>query len=150
MEAGILSKIGFDFEVALANFINFLIIFLLFKIFLFKPIQTLIDKRRDEIQRGLQQADQAQVSLNLAKEESEQLIKEARQKANTILVEAKSHADEITTKSIDEGKNIVSQMKDRAEKDIAEEKSAMKAEVEKEMTNLVSSLAEKVVKSENK
>lgn len=149
MEAGILAKIGFDIEVALANFINFLIIFLLFKIFLFKPIQKIIDKRKEEINLSLQQASQAQVSLNSAKEESEQLIKEARQKANTILVEAKSHADEITSKSVDEAKNIVSQMRDRAEKDIAQEKTAMKEEVEKEMTHLVSSLAEKVVKSGN-
>jgi F-type H+-transporting ATPase subunit b len=149
MEAGILSKIGFDIEVALANFVNFLIIFLLFKIFLFKPIQKMIDKRREEINLGLQQANQAQISLDSAKEESEQLIKDARQKANTILIEAKSHADEIASKSVDEGKNIVAQMRERAEKDIAQEKTAMKEEVEKEMTHLVSSLAEKVVKSES-
>jgi len=148
MEAGILAKIGFDIEVALANFVNFLIIFLLFKIFLFKPIQKIIDKRKEEINLSLQQANQAQISLNSAKEESDQLIKEARQKANTILAEAKSHADEIASKSTEEGKNIVAQMKERAEKDIVQEKTAMKEEVEKEMTNLVSSLAEKVVKSE--
>lgn len=149
MEAGILSKIGFDIEVALANFVNFLIIFLLFKIFLFKPIQKIIDKRKEEINLSLQHASQAQISLNSAKEESDQLIQEARQKANTILSEAKNHADEIATKSMEEGKNIVAQMKERAEKDIAEEKTAMKEEVEKEMTHLVSSLAEKVVKSGN-
>lgn len=148
MEAGILAKIGFDIEVALANFINFLIIFLLFKIFLFKPIQKIIDKRKEEINLGLQQASQAQISLDSAKEESDQLIKEARQKANTILSEAKIHADEIALKSAEEGKNIVTQMKDRAEKDIAQEKTAMKEDVEKEMTHLVSALAEKVVKSE--
>lgn len=148
MEAGILAKIGFDIEVALANFINFLIIFLLFKIFLFKPIQKIIDKRKEEINLSLQQASQAQISLDSAKEESDQLIKEARQKANTILSEAKIHADEIALKSAEEGKNIVTQMKDRAEKDIAQEKTAMKEDVEKEMTHLVSALAEKVVKSE--
>lgn len=149
MEAGILSKIGFDFQVAIANFVNFLIIFLLFKIFLFKPIQKLIDKRKEEINLGLQQANQAQISLDSAKEESDQIIKDARSKANVILSEAKSHADEITSKSVDEGKNIVSQMKDRAEKDIAQEKQSMKEEVEKEMTQLVSSLAEKVVRTGN-
>lgn len=148
MEAGILAKIGFDIEVALANFINFLIIFLLFKIFLFKPIQKIIDKRKEEINLSLQQASQAQISLNSAKEESDLLIKEARQKANTILSEAKNHAEEIALKSSEEGKSIVAQMKERAEKDIAQEKTAMKEEVEKEMTHLVSSLAEKVVKSE--
>jgi F-type H+-transporting ATPase subunit b len=150
MEAGILSKIGFDLEVALANFVNFLIIFLLFKIFLFKPIQKIIDARREEIKLGLSQASQAQVSLNLAEEESEKLIKEARSKANNILLEARSHADEIAEKSILEGKDIASKLRDRAEQDIVQEKQLMRQEVEKEMTRLVTSLTEKVVRTESK
>lgn len=150
MEAGILTKIGFDLEVALANFVNFLIIFLLFKIFLFKPIQNLIDKRREEIKNGLAQASQAQISLNLAEEESERLIKEARMKANSILSEAKSHADDISEKAILEGKANALKIKERAEHDIAQEKDKMRQDVEKEMTNLVSSLTEKVVRGESK
>lgn len=150
MDAGILTKIGFDLEVALANFVNFLIIFLLFKIFLFKPIQNLIDKRRDEIKNGLEKANQAEISLTSAKEESESVIKEARLKANNILVDAQNHANEINAKSVLEGKNTVSQMKERAEKDILEEKEFMRQGVEKEMTHLVSSLAEKVVRTESK
>ncbi|MFA7193899.1 MAG: F0F1 ATP synthase subunit B [Candidatus Paceibacterota bacterium] len=150
MEAGILTKIGFDLEVALANFVNFLIIFLLFKIFLFKPIQNLIDKRREEIKNGLAQASQAQISLNLAEEESEKLIKEARLKANSILSEAKSHADDISEKAILEGRANALKIKERAEHDIAQEKDKMRQDVEKEMTSLVSSLTEKVVRGESK
>jgi F-type H+-transporting ATPase subunit b len=150
MDAGILTKIGFDLEVALANFVNFLIIFLLFKIFLFKPIQDLIDKRKAEIKSGLEKANQAEISLTSAKEETENLIKEARLKANNILVEAQNHANEINEKAVSEGKSTVSQMKERAEKDILEEKEFMRQGVEKEMTHLVSSLAEKVVRVESK
>lgn len=150
MESGILTKIGFDLEVALANFVNFLIIFLLFKIFLFKPIQNLIDKRREEIKNGLAQASQAQISLSLAEEESENLIKEARIKANSILSEAKSHADDISEKAILEGKANALKIKERAEHDIAQEKNKMLQDVEKEMTNLVASLTEKVVRGESK
>lgn len=150
MEAGILTKIGFDLEVALANFVNFLIIFLLFKIFLFKPIQNLIDKRREEIKNGLAQASQAQISLNIAEEESEKLIKEARIKANSILSEAKSHADDISEKAILEGRANALKIKERAEHDIAQEKDKMRQDVEKEMTSLVSSLTEKVVRGESK
>jgi F-type H+-transporting ATPase subunit b len=150
MDAGILSKIGFDLEVALANFVNFLIIFLLFKIFLFKPIQDLIEKRQSEINSGLEKANLAEVSLLNAKEESDNLIKEARTKANVILSEAKSHADEVILKSSEEAKNLVSDMKNKAKQDIEEEKKSMHQEVEKEMTSLVSSLAEKVVRGESK
>lgn len=149
MDTGILTKIGFDLEVALANFVNFLIIFLLFKIFLFKPIQNLIDTRRDEINKGLAHAAEAQIALNLAEEESEKLIKEARTKANTILVDARTHADEITEKSITEGKQTAAKIKERAEQDVVLERETMRQEVEKEMTKLVSSLAEKVVRTES-
>lgn len=150
MDAGILSKIGFDLEVALANFVNFLIIFVLFKAFLFKPIQEIISERREKIQHGLAQAAQAEASLESAHEESEKVLKEARQKANTILAEARSHADEIAEKSAAEGKSTVSAMKERAELEIAQEKELMQQEVEKDMTHLVASLAEKVVQEKTR
>lgn len=150
MDTGILTKIGFDLEVALANFVNFLIIFLLFKIFLFKPIQNLIDTRRDEINKGLAHASEAQIALKLAEEESENLIKDARAKANNILVEARNRADEITEQSIADGKDEASKIKARAEQDVVLERDTMRQEVEKEMTKLVSSLAEKVVRTESK
>lgn len=150
MDAGILGKIGFDLEVALANFVNFLIIFLLFKIFLFKPIQNIIDKRREEINSGLEQASLAQVSLKSAEQESERLIKDAREKANNILLEAKVHADEISDKAILESRNNASKIIERAEQEILQQKEKMRQEVEKEMTHLVSSLTEKVVRGESK
>lgn len=146
MDSGILAKIGFDLEVALANFINFLIIFLLFKIFLFKPIQNIIDKRREEINSGIENASKAQISLQNAQEESEKIIKEARREANDILISAKNHADEITQKAISDSKIVSEKMIKRSEEEIEQSKQKMKQDVEKEMTHLVSTLAEKVVR----
>lgn len=150
MDAGILGKIGFDLEVALANFINFLIIFLLFKIFLFKPIQNIIDRRREEINSGIEKASKAEISLQNAEIESDKILKEARDKANNILMEAKNHADEISEKIILESRQNAEKIISRAEIEISQEKEKMKQDVESEMQHLVSSLTKKVLKEQIK
>jgi F0F1-type ATP synthase membrane subunit b/b' len=43
---GILGKIGFDWQVALANLVNFLIIFWILKKFAFKPVREILQKDR--------------------------------------------------------------------------------------------------------
>jgi F0F1-type ATP synthase membrane subunit b/b' len=55
----ILGKIGFDWQVALANLVNFLIIVFLLKKFAFKPIAKIIQDRQNKINEGLENAKKA-------------------------------------------------------------------------------------------
>ena len=50
----ILGKIGFDWQVALASLVNFLIILFVLKKFAFKPIKKLIQERQNKINEGIE------------------------------------------------------------------------------------------------
>ncbi|MBP6925575.1 MAG: ATP synthase F0 subunit B, partial [Candidatus Pacebacteria bacterium] len=89
----ILGKIGFDWQVAFANLVNFLIIFFILKHLAFKPLQKVIEKRRAEIQTGLDNAERAKTSLLNAEQEKEVIVMAARQEANDIIATAKTQAD---------------------------------------------------------
>ena len=73
----ILGKIGFDWQVALANLINFFIVFLLLKKFFFKKIKETIRERRNKIEKGLEDAEKAAESLKSAEIEKDSIVKEA-------------------------------------------------------------------------
>jgi F-type H+-transporting ATPase subunit b len=96
---GILGKIGFDWQVALANFVNFLLIFWILKKFAWKPIRTILERRQAVIKEGVENAKRAETELGVSKRKSEKIISEARAEANTIIVDARAQGSEILEES---------------------------------------------------
>ena len=55
----VLNNLGFNWHVALANFVNFLIILYILNVFIFKKIRKQISHRDGIIKQGLTDAEQA-------------------------------------------------------------------------------------------
>ncbi len=91
----ILSSVGFNWHVALANFVNFLIILFLLNVFFFKKLGKTINTRKQVIERGLNQARDAEKSLASAEEEGRQIVQSAKKERETILTEGHALAQEI-------------------------------------------------------
>jgi F-type H+-transporting ATPase subunit b len=142
----ILEKVGFDWQVALANFINFLIIFFVLKKFAFKPILKMIDERKEKIKTGLEDAEKAKTDLLMAEEIGKKEVSKAKIEANSIVGEAEKKATSIIKKSEEEALIVKSSITKEAEKDIEKKKESLKKELEKENANLIISSVEKLLK----
>jgi F0F1-type ATP synthase membrane subunit b/b' len=103
----ILSSVGFNWHVALANFFNFLIILFLLHTFFFKKLATAIRERGEIIERGLQNAS-----------EGEKLLAKAEEEKATILSEAKKEGHGILEKAKQDGEHIVLGLRENAQKEI--------------------------------
>ncbi len=90
----ILGSVGFNWHVALANFVNFLIILFLLNIFFFKKLGKTIEKRHQVIERGLNQARDAEIALASAQEEKGELIRAAHKESQQIISKAELTAEE--------------------------------------------------------
>ena len=90
----ILSSLGFNWHVALANFINFLIILFILNKFFFGKLGKVIQSRHDTIERGLSQAADAERALSHAEEEKKSIVNAAHKDAHDIVVKAEAHAIE--------------------------------------------------------
>ena len=88
----ILSSLGFNWHVALANFINFLIILFILNKFFFGKLGKVMQTRHDVIERGLSQASDAERALMHAEEEKKAIVNEAHKDAHAIVVKAEAHA----------------------------------------------------------
>jgi F-type H+-transporting ATPase subunit b len=104
----ILGKIGFDWQLALINFVNIFIIFLILKRFAFRPIQNIIDKRKTIVEEGLLKTEQAEKSLLASEENGKKIILRARKEAVGILETATEESRGI----VEEGKVRLSKEKD--------------------------------------
>ena len=79
----ILGSVGFNWHVALANFINFLIILFILNKFFFGKLGKTISDRKAIIEKGLSDATDAAKALASAEEKKKELIHEAKKEGET-------------------------------------------------------------------
>jgi len=115
----ILGSVGFNWHVALANFVNFLIILFLLNIFFFKKLGKTITTRHELIERGLNQARDAEHALLRAEEEKASILKNANKERHDLLLDGEKKAQE-----------IVSSLTSQAEEAIAEKMLSLKEKEE--------------------
>jgi F-type H+-transporting ATPase subunit b len=137
----LLTQFGFDPVALGAQIFNFLIILFILRRFLYKPLLTVLKKRRDMIQEGIEKAEEATKRLEQVVEDEKQILKKAQTGAVKIIEESK-----------DQARNIVAMAEEsaqkQAEKIIKDAKSQIANDVkeaEKMLTKHVSTLAIKLL-----
>ena len=110
----------------LLTIINLLLLFVMMRIFLFKPVQKIIAARQaDESKQAAEEArKQYEASLANAEETKKQVLQEARQTADAeykrIVSDAEKTAKQVKEDAITDAENQKAQILKKAEKDIAD------------------------------
>lgn len=132
----VLQSIGFNSHVALANFVNFLIVLFVLNKFVFKKVIKTIDERDSIIKKGLTDASQAEANLKSANKMSEEIISEAKQKAELDIKIKIDHANAEALSIVNHSKDQVENLKNtltnkiaNAEKDTHENFAKMAPEL---------------------
>lgn len=136
-----LQSIGFNYHVALANFINFLIVLFVLNKFVFKKVVKILNEREVLIKSGLTNASSAEKILSLAKSESDQIISDSK------LAASKELEDTINEANI-EAANIKSGAQseiDTLRQDLKSRISNVEDRVEKEFTKNAPNLARTLI-----
>ena len=99
--------------------VNLLILFILLRIFLFKPVLGMIEKRKAAIEGTLSDADQKNAAAQALKQQYESSLKDAKQESFQIVSDAKDRAQVQYNQIIDKANasQIVRQANAAAEAD---------------------------------
>lgn len=144
----ILGKVGFDWQVALANLVNFLIVFWLIKRFFFKPIKKTIKERQEVVDKGLEDAKRAEGALITAETQKEEIVKDAHKESVRITTEADKKAKQMISDSKKEGSLEAEKIKEGALKDIEKIRQDTENKIQKDFVNMVLDGVEKVSKNQ--
>jgi F-type H+-transporting ATPase subunit b len=125
--------------------INFIVFFVLIWTFAFKPVSRMLADRRDRIEQGLKDAEQARRDRENAEAERVSTLAEARQEANEILTRAQKVAQETRDADIAATREELERMRARAAGDIEAEKQRAIAELRGEVADLALAAASRVV-----
>ena len=132
----------------LISLANLLIIFLVVKKLLFKPVKNMIAKRQAEIDAQYAEADKAQKTADENKAVWEEKLSTSKEQAEDIIKTATANADKRADTMIAEAKEKALQIVKKAEEDALLTKKKAEAEIKSEIADISVSLAEKMLERE--
>ena len=127
----------------LYNVINILVLFVLLKIFLFKPVTEIMEKRKAMIQQDLDDAKKAKDDAEQMKGEYEDTLNTAKNQAADIVKDAKTRAEVEYNSIIEQGNKDAAAIMANADKTIEKERAIKQSKAE--MADLAISMASKLV-----
>ena len=125
--------------------IFFLIVLFVLGKFAFRPIQKLLDDRRDAIRRAVEAADQARDEAQRLLDEHKKLIGEARGQAELILAEARKTRESMEQRMREETEAERQRRLEETRKEIAAETARALQQIRTEVADLTLEAASRVV-----
>ena len=142
------SFVGVNFWTMIFAWVNLLILYLLFKKFLFVPIKNMIDSRQKEIDDMYSDAESARNTADELKAEYEDKIEKAEEESEQILKSAVRRAQLKEEEILKEANAEASRVLERAEEQIALEKKQALNEVKNEVSSMAIGIASAVIERE--
>lgn len=124
--------------------INLIILCLLLKKFLIKPVTAVMDRRQAEIADGLRNAKNSEAQALEIKKRYEEALKDARNESGRMLDQAKQRAQEESDRIIREAGDQAADIMRKAEKNIEREREKTMADLQSRIAELALSAARKV------
>jgi F-type H+-transporting ATPase subunit b len=116
--------------------VAFLITLFVLKRYAFGPIQKMIDERRENIARSIQEADHAREEARSLLEEHRKLMQEARGEAEGIIAEARKTRDAMETRMREETEAERQRRLEETRREIAAETSRALEQIRSEVADL--------------
>ncbi len=127
---------------------NLLILFLLVRHFLFKPVQKILKQRDDEVREMYQKAEVAETNAKAMETEYTQKLRDAKNEAGRIMQEATKSAREHGDEILNEARTKAAGMINKAEAQIEQERETAVSELRTQVADMAVAIAEKVIEKE--
>lgn len=148
MQVQTLDVISVNIWQILISLLNLVIMFLILKRFLFKPVMNVMAQRRGEVDKIYGEAEKSRDEAAGMKQKYEESLSHAREEADGIVRTATQAAQRKSETILNEASASAARMKQKAEEEIRTEKAQMLQDVRGEIADIAVSIASKVVERE--
>ncbi len=144
-EAG--EEVGFQINLfwVIAQALSFLLLLVILYLVAFKRIGATLESRRQAIEQGLRDADEARQERERAADERQAVLAEARREANEILSRAQRVGDETRERELVEVRSEIDRLRSQATAEIQAERQRAVADVRSQVAELAIAAAGRVV-----
>jgi len=141
----VLDVFGINWKILVFQIINLLVVLYLLKLFALKPFLEILEKRKNKIEKGLREAQEAEQKLKEAHDQAEKIIKKAEIKKEQILDEAEERAKREEKKILDEAEKEKEIILIEGREQIYAEREQMKKEFQKDFLSATENVVERIL-----
>jgi F-type H+-transporting ATPase subunit b len=145
MEA-IAGTLGLNVPGLLWHAFNFLLLFVLLRLFLFKPVVGMLDARATRVRESMEQAEQARRAADQAEADRQALLAETRRQAEQIRATADEQAKRILADAEARAKERQQQIENQAEASARQIEERVMAQVRAQLADLVVTAVDRVTR----
>lgn len=140
------SAFGVNWELLTAQAINFVIVLIALRAFLYKPVMAMLERRRAIVQKGLADAAAAERVFADADEEVSKRLRTADEQAERAFTEGRAAAAAERARLVQEAEKRAGAIEREADARAAETAARARAESEREVARLATLAAARVLK----
>ncbi len=140
-----MEALGLNGGYFLVQVLNFLILFVVLSAWVYKPVLNLLEKRRETIAQGLEDARVATEARANAEKEAEKILADAQAQASKIVREATERAEAVGREIRTEAEAEAAKAKEAALAEAAVERDRMLADVRGQIAALAMAATQKLV-----
>ena len=140
-----MEKLGLNLGYLLVQVFNFLAMFIVLKAWVYKPLMGMLEKRRNTIAQGLEDARIAEEARSHAEDDAQKITQEAQTKATNIISKATERADKVVIDIKAEAENEISKEREATLSEVEEEHARMLGDLRGQVAALAIAAAQKLV-----
>lgn len=140
-----MEALGINLGYLLVQIFNFLILFVILRAWVFKPIVGMLEERREKIAQGLEDARVAEEARAKAEEEAQKIISEAQQEANKRVREATERAEEAAREVRVAAESEAAEIRENAAAEAEQARREALGELRGQIASLAMAAAQKLI-----
>ncbi len=140
-----MEQLGINPIYLLSQIVSFAVLVILLRVLAYKPILNVLDKRRERIEKGLEDARLAEEARANAEAERQKILEEARVEAQSIVAEANQRGEAQAAKLVQEAQEQARKILEDARADAEAERDRMLSELRGQISALAIAAANQIV-----
>ncbi len=139
----LVSQLGLDWKIILAQIVNFAILAFFLTKFLYKPVIKILDERKNNLEENERKILETEESVKNADIAKEEILSLARKESEKIIKQSEKGSKEIKDNLLKEAQNEAEKIKIDTKKQMQLEKDKALEDVKKDLGSLVALVIEK-------
>jgi len=140
------ASLGINLPLLVVFIINFIVLFVLLRLFLYKPVLKMLDERAKRTKDAMDLAEETKKEFEQAKGEVQKQIEKGRQEAQAIIAQALQTGEKLREESREEATKQAQAIVDRTRAELESEREKISQDLRREFVDIAVLAAEKVIK----
>lgn len=142
-----MEKLGIEPSLLLAQIINFAIIVVVLSKLLYKPILSMLEKRKLEIEKGLRLTETLRLEEERLREKKEKVLEQARKEATVVIEQGRKQGKEEAAEIVAAARREAEQVMVKGKKEIETLREKMERDMRKATVELAVLMSKRLLSS---